>query len=110
MITIKSVSTAKEQGLEDFLNYSFIYGNVTAYLCFKTVYTCIYLAVIISLVFQISLILGNLFSGLVDYAKDTMHNKSFDWLALTKVDIAYILVQLWPSSACFISLISMYSH
>ncbi|AQK65259.1 Actin-related protein 7 [Zea mays] len=36
------------------------------------------------IVFQISLILGNLFSGLVDYAKDTMHNESFDWLALTK--------------------------
>jgi hypothetical protein len=33
---------SKEQGLEDFLSYWFIYGNVTACLCFKIVYTCIF--------------------------------------------------------------------
>jgi len=31
---------------------------------------------------------------IVDYfARDTWHNESFDWLALTEVGFAYILVQ-----------------
>ena len=114
LITINSVSTAKEQGLEDFLSCWFIYGNVTAFLCFKIVYTCIYLVIVISLVFQSSYsFLGDLFSVAQLTTLQKTHgitNLLIGWLGLTKVDIAYILVQLWPSSACFTSLISMYSH